>query len=170
MNDAQPVKDSPTVTADGQRLRSLIDGVKFRPSVTHLDERGELSEIYSSAWGFHAEQIVYAYNVMIRAGRTKGWTKHLLQDDMQFVVVGTVKYVLFDDRPDSATHRRINEFTFGDRHRGLLVIPAGVYHAVQNVGETEAFLVNLPTRPYEHGDPDKYRLPLENDVIPYKFT
>ena len=169
MPDATPVQDSPTVTPDGQRLQAFIEGVKFRPSVAQLDERGELSEIYSAGWGFHAERIVYAYNVMIRPGRTKGWSKHLLQDDMQFVVVGTVQYVLYDDRPDSATHRRVNVFTCGDRHRGLLVIPAGVYHAVQNVGDTEAFLINLPTRPYDHGNPDKYRLPLDNDLIPYKF-
>ena len=170
MAHTHPIKDSPTVTADGRRLRDFIEGVKFRPSVTHIDERGELSEIYSSAWGFHGERIVYAYNVMIRPGHIKGWTKHLLQDDMQFVVVGTVRYVLYDDREGSPTRGRINELAFGDRHRGLLVIPAGVYHAVQNVGTTEAFLVNLPTRPYDHADPDKYRLPLANDLIPYKFT
>ena len=30
--------------------------------------------------------------------------------------------------------------------------------------------VNLPSQPYRHDDPDKYRLPLENDVIPYRLT
>jgi hypothetical protein len=28
----------------------------------------------------------------------------------------------------------------------------------------------MPTRPYNHGDPDVYRLPVRNDVIPYSFT
>ena len=27
----------------------------------------------------------------------------------------------------------------------------------------------MPTRPYQHDDPDVYRLPLENDRIPYRF-
>jgi dTDP-4-dehydrorhamnose 3,5-epimerase len=27
----------------------------------------------------------------------------------------------------------------------------------------------MPTRPYDHADPDKYRLPLDNDVIPFRF-
>jgi dTDP-4-dehydrorhamnose 3,5-epimerase len=29
--------------------------------------------------------------------------------------------------------------------------------------------MNLPTRPYNHEDPDKYRLPLKNDYIPFSF-
>jgi len=47
--------------------------------------------------------------------------------------------------------------------------PAGVWHAVQNVGPAEASFVNLPSVPYEHDDPDKYRRPFDNDVIPYRL-
>ena len=50
-----------------------------------------------------------------------------------------------------------------------MIIPRGVYHAVQNIGTTEALFVNMPTRPYNHGDPDKFRLPLKNDLIPFDF-
>ena len=41
--------------------------------------------------------------------------------------------------------------------------------AVKNIGNTDAYFVNMPTRPYSHEDPDKYRLPLRNDRIPYAF-
>ena len=30
-------------------------------------------------------------------------------------------------------------------------------------------LVNLPTRAYDHAHPDKYRLPLDTDLIPFRF-
>ena len=30
-------------------------------------------------------------------------------------------------------------------------------------------MVNFPTMPYDHSSPDKYRLPLNTDKIPYKF-
>jgi len=33
----------------------------------------------------------------------------------------------------------------------------------------DAYFVNLPTRPYAHDDPDKYRLPPRNDLIPFAF-
>jgi dTDP-4-dehydrorhamnose 3,5-epimerase len=45
-----------------------------------------------------------------------------------------------------------------------------VYHAVQNIGIVDAVFINMPTRPYDHGDPDKLRLPLKNGLIPYSFA
>jgi dTDP-4-dehydrorhamnose 3,5-epimerase len=44
-----------------------------------------------------------------------------------------------------------------------------VYHAVRNIGTGDAMFVNMPTRPYDHADPDKYRIPVQNDVIPFSF-
>ena len=41
--------------------------------------------------------------------------------------------------------------------------------AVQNVGDVDALFVNLPTRPYRHENPDKYRLPLDTDRIPFRL-
>jgi len=50
-----------------------------------------------------------------------------------------------------------------------LWIPAGVYHAHHNCGTEDALFISMPTRPYNHLDPDVYRLPVNNDVIPYRF-
>jgi dTDP-4-dehydrorhamnose 3,5-epimerase len=30
--------------------------------------------------------------------------------------------------------------------------------------------VNFPTTPYDHGNPDKYRLPIDTPLIPYKIS
>jgi dTDP-4-dehydrorhamnose 3,5-epimerase len=51
----------------------------------------------------------------------------------------------------------------------LFVIPQGVWHAVKNIGLTDGYFINLPTRAYVHEDPDKYRLPLRNERIPFAF-
>ena len=53
--------------------------------------------------------------------------------------------------------------------RGLINIPAGVWHAERNLGQTDAVVINFPTMPYDHSSPDKYRLPLDTDRIPYRF-
>lgn len=74
-----------------------------------------------------------------------------------------------DARTDSPTYGRLNVFHLGGHDRALLSIPAGVYHAVCNVGADEGAFVNLPSHSYQHDDPDKYRLPLDNDVIPYRL-
>jgi dTDP-4-dehydrorhamnose 3,5-epimerase len=164
-----PQKDRQTVEPSGERLVDLIDGVHVRPATTQLDERGELVEIYDPRWGLSEAPMVYTYLATIRPGVAKGWVKHERQDDRLFFALGVVKVVLFDDRPASATFGRLNEFCFGDRRRATLIIPAGVWHAFANVGSVDAVFVNTPTQPYDHADPDKYRLPLQNDVVPYRF-
>jgi dTDP-4-dehydrorhamnose 3,5-epimerase len=80
-----------------------------------------------------------------------------------------LKVVLYDARTASETYGRLNVFHFGDHDRVVLKIPSGVYHAIKNVGDREGAMVNMPSLPYQHDDPDKYRLPLDNDVIPYRL-
>jgi len=165
----EAARDAQTVTADGKRVQQLLDGVQIRQAITHLDERGSLCEIYNPDWDFTEEPLVYVYQTTIRPRQTKGWVLHLEQDDRLFFSIGDVKVVLFDGRRDSPTFERLNVHCFGESNRALLRIPRGVYHAIQNIGERDAMFVNLPTRPSHHEEPDKYRLPLDTDEIPYTF-
>ncbi|HYV38214.1 MAG TPA: dTDP-4-dehydrorhamnose 3,5-epimerase family protein [Gemmataceae bacterium] len=166
---AQAIKDVQTVTTDGRPTAKLIEGVVIRPAVTHPDDRGSLCEIFNPAWGVHPSPLVYVYQFTIRPGMVKGWHVHHLHDDRIFISQGTVKVVLYDDRPDSPTYQIVNEIYRSDLQRNLMIIPAFVWHAHQNVGSSDALMISMPTRPYNHADPDVYRLPVDNDVIPYKF-
>ena len=165
----EPKPDVQTVTPDGQRVSPLIDGVKIRYALTQVDERGTLCEILNPAWGFHESPLVYIYEFTIAPKRIKGWVAHYEQDDRIFLRQGRVKIVLYDDRPASKTYRMVNALCFSDQNRMLISYPSHIYHAFQNIGETEAVLINMPTRAYNHAKPDKYRLPLDNDKIPYRF-
>lgn len=169
MISTQPNKDQQTVTTSGERLQSYIDGVRLHYVNTQVDERGTLVEIYNPAWNFHEAPLVYVYQMTIRPNHVKGWVVHFEQDDRLFLNQGTVKIVLYDDRPDSSTYQRINEIFMSEYRRGLIIFPKGVYHAIHNIGNEDASLINMPTKPFNHANPDKYRLPLENDVIPYRF-
>jgi dTDP-4-dehydrorhamnose 3,5-epimerase len=113
--------------------------------------------------------MVYAYQTSVRPGKLKGWVYHAKQYDRLFVSAGVLKWVLYDLRPDSPTKHMFNEIYLSDRRRGLLIIPPYVAHAVQNVGTSEAFFINLPTRPSDYADPDKYRIPVDSGKIPYSF-
>jgi len=168
MPDA-PRKDVQTVTPEGKSVKSLIDGVRIRPATTIPDDRGTLCEVISLDWKFDDAPLVYVYQVTIRPQRVKGWVVHRHQDDRLFFSQGTVRLVLYDDRPESPTYKKLNELFFGELNRALVRIPLGVYHAVQNVGTTDAMFINSPTKPYNHADPDKYRLPVNNELIPYRF-
>jgi dTDP-4-dehydrorhamnose 3,5-epimerase len=164
-----PRKDPPTVTAEGEVLAPLIDGVVVRYQRPIEDKRGEIVEVYRPSWGLHADPLVYVYQVRIRPGAIKGWVIHEHQDDRLFFVTGVLRWALYDDRPDSPTRGRLNDLVFSERAPALLVIPRGVYHAVRNIGTSDAIFVNMPTRAYEHESPDKLRLPLDNSLIPFSF-
>jgi dTDP-4-dehydrorhamnose 3,5-epimerase len=162
------VKDRQTVTARGDGLLDPIAGVALHRPRTQADERGTLCEIYDERWGFTDEPVPFVYLVTIRPGQVKGWSVHLEQDDRMFFESGTLRLTLYDGRLASPTFGQANVLHLGEHDRALLRIPAGVYHAVRNVGDEVAMFVNLPTRPYDHAQPDKYRLPIDTDLIPQR--
>lgn len=163
----EPRRDIQRVEPDGRKVEQRIDGVLVREAVTHLDERGELVEIFNPAWGFTDFPMVYAYVTTVRPAKVKGWLLHRIQTDRLFPCMGSLRIVLYDARPGSATNGMLNEFVFGERRRAMIVIPPGVFHALQNVGTDEGLFFNLPSEPYNHSNPDKYRLPLDTDQIPF---
>jgi dTDP-4-dehydrorhamnose 3,5-epimerase len=55
-------------------------------------------------------------------------------------------------------------------HRRCLVnIPICVWHADHNIGTTDVVVIDMPTVPYDHENPDKWRLPIDTPLIPYSF-
>jgi dTDP-4-dehydrorhamnose 3,5-epimerase len=165
--DVSATKDRSTVTESSEKIDKLIQGVTVRRAVTHVDERGDLSEIYNAAWNIDTDPVTYVYTVTVRPGRVKGWVYHTKQADRIYTISGAIKYVIWDSRPDSPTHGMINEIFLSDRNRGILRIPPFTVHAVQNIGQVDAIFVNLPTLPYNHANPDKYRVSPES--VPYNF-
>lgn len=166
----EPIPDRQTVSPDGSRIGEVIAGVRTRGAITQEDDRGTVCEIISARWEFDDAPLVYAYQVTIRPRKVKGWVVHADQDDRLFFSTGAIRVVLYDARANSPTHGIINELYFSGYNRGLLRIPRGVYHALQNIGETDALFINFPTQPYNHANPDKSRLPLDTDLIPYRFV
>lgn len=166
----QPVRDVQTVTPEGKPVKPRIYGVVVRNIVPLTDERGEICEIFHPGWGLEPGPLVYVYHSTILPGKIKAWIVHREQDDRLFVALGRVRFGLYDDRADSPTYRMLNVFTITERNRALVIIPRGVFHGLQNVGSTEALFINMPTRPHDHGNPDKYRLPVKNDLIPFDFN
>lgn len=163
-------RDTQTVTPDGVPVRCLPAGVVVRDITTHTDDRGTLFELYDPRWGFHSDPLVFSYCFTVRPGIVKGWAVHKEHDDRYALVLGELKVVLYDDRPDSETRGSIIEVMLSEHRRQLLSIPQGVWHASENIGLGDAFVVNFPTIQYDHANPDKYRLPLDTEQIPYRFT
>jgi dTDP-4-dehydrorhamnose 3,5-epimerase len=165
----EPIQDKQTVTPDGESLQPVPFGVTFRDAITQVDERGEVCEHYDMRWGWHNAPLVFVYSFTIRPGMIKGWGLHKKHEDRYFIMYGDIEVVLYDAREDSPTKGLVSKIFLSERRRRLMNIPAGVWHGERNIGLKDCLVINFPTIPYDHTSPDKYRLPLDTDQIPYKF-
>jgi dTDP-4-dehydrorhamnose 3,5-epimerase len=105
----------------------------------------------------------------LRPGRVKGWGMHLEHEDRYVIVQGDMEVVMYDAREESPTRGLVAKVVMSEHHRRLMSIPTGIWHANHNIGSTDVLVVNFPTKPYDHVNPDKYRLPLDTDKIPYEW-
>ncbi len=164
------VKDGQFVTPEGRPVAPEIDGVLVRPLVTQADQRGEVVELLSEGWSQAlGEPIPHVYLATVLPGFIKGWVCHHGQHDRSAMLYGRLRWVLYDGRPDSPTAGLVQQVVSTERNRKLVVIPPGVWHALQNIGTHEAGFVNMATRAYDHAAPDKFRLPLDTPEIPFRF-
>ena len=144
-------------------------GVTVRDTATHVDDRGTVFELFDPRWGWTDEPLVFSYCFTLRPGWVKGWNIHRQHEDRYVLMFGEMKLVLYDERPDSPTCGLLSVIMLSQFRRQLVNIPVGVWHAIQNMGPTDVVGVNFPTIQYDHTSPDKYRLPINNDRIPYRF-
>lgn len=171
MSDTQQArKDVQTTTDDGQpRYDDLPHGLRVRELPTHIDDRGQVFEIFDLRWEFHPRPLVFVYQFTVRPGVIKGWGLHKKHEDRYCLLYGEIEVIFYDPREDSPTYGQVSRLTASEYERKLFNIPIGVWHAVRNIGNKDAIVLNMPTIPYNHKDPDKYRLPLDTDQIPYRF-
>jgi dTDP-4-dehydrorhamnose 3,5-epimerase len=159
-------RDHQTVTPSGESLATLPEGTEIRDLVTHTDERGTVCELYDERWGFSDDPLVFAYLFTIRPGMAKGWGVHHEHEDRYAFLTGELELVLYDGREDSATSGHESRIVLSGFRRRLVSIPRGVWHAERNIGAVDVQVVNFPTAAYDHGNPDKRRLPLDTDELP----
>ena len=145
----------------------MIDGVKIKRLKVIPDERGRLMEILRSD-DPQFERFGQAYITTAYPGVVKAWHYHKNQTDNFCVIVGMMKVVLHDAREGSSTQGRTDEYFMGVHNPMVLSIPQGVYHGFKCICETEAICLNIPTRVYNHEEPDEYRIEAQGR-IPYDW-
>jgi dTDP-4-dehydrorhamnose 3,5-epimerase len=146
----------------------MIEGVKIKKLKVIPDNRGRLMEI------LRVDDKIFrkfgqVYMTTAFPGIVKAWHYHGLQIDNFTCINGKIKFALYDARENSPTYREINEFIMSLDDPILVQIPPFVYHGFKCIGDTEAIVINTVSEPYNHQNPDEYRVdPFDND-IPYDW-
>ena len=168
---ATAIKDGPQPQPLSQ-LRSLdIEGAVLRESAAIPTRNGVTTELFSTPWQLPVEAVKHLIHVRLDPGAISAWHRHESQTDQIHAIEGAVRVVLFDGRDGSPTEGRVEEVELDAGRPALLIVPPGVWHGVQNLSaRASCAFLNLFDRPYHHGDPDEWRLPQANDLIPYAFA
>ncbi len=139
----------------------MIDGVKIIPLKRNADDRGYLTEILRNDDEYFIKfgQIYVSY---LRKGIIKAWHKHEHQTDHFYVVHGTSKIGLFDDRENSPTKNTYQTVILGEAgNDALLAIPPLVWHGQMSLSGV-TYLINMPTEPYKRENPDEIRASVDD--------
>lgn len=163
-------KDGQQVTKEWAKLVDLIDGVHVHEVLHVPRDHGVVTEVFRPEWDPTGLPVVHVYQSRLFPGAIGAWSCHAKNVDRLFINQGLVKIVLYDGREESSTRGRLNEFHVGDARPTLLVVPTGIWHGIQNLGASDALMLNLPSNAYNYEDPDHYRLPYNTPEIPYIWS
>ncbi|MBN1178455.1 MAG: dTDP-4-dehydrorhamnose 3,5-epimerase family protein [Anaerolineae bacterium] len=141
----------------------MIQDVKVVELVAHMDDRGYLIEIARCTEGDEPHAVVHKFGQVYLVGdMTRGivraFHKHEELWDWFFISHGSAKFVLSDDREDSATYGEIMTIIAGERRPRLIVVPPGVYHGWMSL-EDDTQMVSTASHTYNREDPDEVRIP-----------
>jgi len=126
-----------------------IEDVVVRDLGKFNDRRGWLCELFRhdelDAEFFPAMSYISSTN----PGVARGPHEHVDQADLFcFLGPSNFKLRLWDNRPDSKTFGSVMTLVVGADDPKAVVVPKGVVHAYQNVGDVDGMVINCPNRPY----------------------
>jgi dTDP-4-dehydrorhamnose 3,5-epimerase len=126
-----------------------IDGVIVRDLRKFNDDRGWLAELFR-----HDEMTddffpVMAYISTTRPGVRRGPHEHVDQADLFcFIGPSNFKLRMWDNRSNSRTFNNVMTLVVGQDNPKSVIVPLGVVHAYENVGNVDGVVVNCPNRLY----------------------
>jgi len=126
-----------------------IDDVVVRKLRKFRDARGWLMELFRQDELEHQFFPVMAYISSTVPGTTRGPHEHIDQADLFcFIGPSNFKLRLWDNRPGSPTQGNMMTMNVGIDNPSAVLVPKGVVHAYQNVGNVEGIVINSPNRLY----------------------
>ncbi|MBI2031231.1 MAG: dTDP-4-dehydrorhamnose 3,5-epimerase family protein [Candidatus Levybacteria bacterium] len=147
----------------------MIDGVHIKKLSKIPDERGTIMHMLRED-DREFERFGEVYFSKSYPGIIKGWHKHKKMTLNYCVAEGMIKLVLFDDRKNSKTYKRLQEIFVGEDNYCLVQIPPGVINGYKTIGVKPAVLINCSTHPYNEKeiiriDPLSQKVPYSWDIV-----
>ena len=145
----------------------MIKGVKILKRSVFEDSRGEVKHIMKSTDdNFKVFGEVYCSS--INPGIIKGWSLHKKMTINYTVIRGSIKFVLYDSRKNSATINQKQEIILDSLNYVSVSVPPLIWNAFQCIGMKKAYVINFTDYPHSKVETIKMD-PYEKDIINYNW-
>jgi len=144
----------------------MIEGVVVTPLHQIFDERGKVMHMLREDSPMFT-RFGEIYFSCTHPGAIKAWHLHKVMTLNYAVLSGEIKFVLYDDRPDSKTQGCIQEFFLSPENYCLVTVPPLVWNGFKGIGQTTSIVANCSTLP--HDSDEIKRKPTFDDSIPYNW-
>ncbi len=145
----------------------MIDGVQIIPLRQIVDERGKVMHMLR-ADAPHFQAFGEIYFSVVNPGAIKAWHVHSRMTLNYAVPVGLIKFVLYDDRPDSKTLGEIQEIFLGPENYNLVIVPPRVWNGFKGIGSSPAVVANCASIPHDPAEIER-KSPFDSS-IPYDWA
>ena len=132
----------------------MIDGVRVSPRRVIGDARGDVLHMLKRTDDVFTE-FGEVYFSKIHASQRKPWRRHRLATSQLAVPIGSVHFVLLDDRETSPTNGQRADVTIGESNHQLLTIPPLVWYAFENAGSETALIGSCSSLPHDPEESDR---------------
>jgi len=145
----------------------MMEGVVITPLKQISDERGKVMHMLRSDASYF-KGFGEIYFSCVNSGAIKGWNRHKKMILNFAVPHGRVKFVLYDDRPQSKTRGEVMEILVGNENYCLVTVPAMIWSGFKGVGPEMAIVANCASIPH---DPQEIERRDPFDIaIPYQWS
>ena len=144
----------------------MINGVVLTPLRQIFDERGKVMHM------LREDSLVFSrfgeiYFSCTYPGVVKAWHLHKEMTLNYAVIHGEIKFVLYDDRPESLTRGEVQEFFISPENYMLVTVPPMVWNGFKCVGNKTSIVANCSTLP--HSPDELLRRSPSDPSIPYDW-
>lgn len=141
----------------------MIDGVVIKQLQKISDERGSVMHMLRSDDPLFS-QFGEIYFSVVNPGVVKAWKKHKKMTQHFAVPKGKIRLVIYDDRPESGSYKKIEILDIGEDNYCLVRIPSLVWYGFKGISSEPAIIANCTDIPHEPEetiklDPDTNRIP-----------
>ena len=135
----------------------VIEGVTVSPEKRITNPKGDIFHaMKSSSQGFSG--FGEAYFSIINPGVIKGWKRHRSATLNLVVPVGLVRFVVFDDRPESMSVGKFLDITIGGVNNARLTVSPGLWVAFTGIGDGLHMLLNISSEEHDPAEADNIEL------------